>query len=134
MTAEALLTSLRRRGAEFAPLPGGALKVTAPRGTLTPAVLQALQAHKAAILGLLTWNQAHTEQILRATVARVAGQYRPGWRTRYLADASRWLEVEGRIEAAFLVRDMPALLRALAAYEVFAQQTFEVWAQQEQRR
>jgi hypothetical protein len=94
---------------------------------------KSLLAHKATILPILAWDEATADSLPRATLARVAMAYRAAYRERFLAD-SRWLEVEARIEAAALARDMPAFLRALAEYEAFARHAFAEWAGEETAR
>jgi hypothetical protein len=91
---------------------------------------KALLAQKAAVLPLLTWDEATADRLLQATLARVAAAYRAAYRERFLADP-RWLEAEGRIEAAALLHDMPAFLRALREYEAFARRAFAEWAAEE---
>jgi hypothetical protein len=52
MSAAALVSAFRARGVELIP-DGGALRYRAPRGVLTDADLEALRAHKAALLAEL---------------------------------------------------------------------------------
>jgi hypothetical protein len=54
----------------------------------------------------------------------------PEWRDKYLAERDRWFEVEARVEAAALTRDMLAYLRALVAYETVSR-TLAGWAEEE---
>lgn len=134
MTAAAVLASLVRLGASIAITPECALTIRAPKGALTPEVLATVRAGKEDLLTvLLTWDQVLADRLLRAALARVAAAYVPTWRRRYAEDAPRWLEVEGRVEAAALTRDMPAFVRALVAYERFALTTFTAWAQEATR-
>jgi hypothetical protein len=135
MTAADLIVTLVGLGAFFTPLESGALKLTAPQGTLTPALRQAFKCHKPEIMALLaTWDETLADRLLQAVLRRVAAGYRPTWRRRFYDDAPRWLVVEGMIEAAAMMRDMAAFIRALVEYQAFALQTFTIWAQQEEAR
>lgn len=134
MTAGAVLDHLVRAGATVAITPERALTIRAPKGTLTPELLAIVRAGKEDLLtALLTWDQGLADRLLRAALARVAAAYVPTWRRRYAEDAPRWLEIEGRIEAAVLTRDMLAFVGALVAYERFALTTFSTWAQEAAR-
>jgi hypothetical protein len=135
VTASDLLTGLVRVGAVLKATPERALHIKAPRGTLTPDLLATLQGHKPELLALLgAWDEDLAHRLLQAVLHRVAAGYLPTWRRRFYDDAPSWLEVEARIEAAVLVRDMAAFIRALVEYQAFALQTFTAWAQQEEAR
>ncbi len=134
MTMAAVLDSLVRLGASVAITPERALTIRALKGALTPEFLAAVRAGKEELLtALLTWDQALADRLLRAVLTRVAIAYVPTWRRRYAEDAPRWLEVEGRIEAAAFTRDMLVFVGALVAYERFALTTFSMWKQEAAR-
>lgn len=134
MTADDVLDTLVRVGASVAITPERAFRLRAPKGSLTLELLQAVRGHKEELLlALSTWDESLADRLLRASLARVAATYVPTWRRRYHEDAPRWLDVEGRVEAVALTRDMLAFVGALVAYERFALTTFTAWAQEATR-
>ena len=57
MNSDALLefiASLERQGVKFTPLPGGRLRIEAPRGLLTPELKELITQHKSQILEFLS--------------------------------------------------------------------------------
>lgn len=58
MTALDLLQQLRALGVVLTPYPDGTLRYKAPKGTLTPALLEGLRQSKAALLDLVEeWSE-----------------------------------------------------------------------------
>lgn len=88
--------------------------------TVTPAFLEACRNP--------TWDSGRADRLLSETLAQVAAAYQPEWRDRYHAENPRWLEVEAAVEGAYLLRDMRALVRAVAVWADFARRRFEVWS------
>lgn len=127
-----LLATLDRLGVTVTVTAERALKVAAPKGALTPDLIQALRERKDELLSLLAWNEALADRFLHETLARLAGAYRPAWATRLIAESPAWAEAEARIEAAALVHDMPAFIKACRAYEEFALPSFAQWAGEQQ--
>jgi len=67
MTALALLQQLHALGVILTPSPDGTVRCRAPKGTLTPALLDALRPHEAALLDLVEeWSE-------RAAIAEYCG-------------------------------------------------------------
>ncbi len=81
MTAGLLLADLSRRGASVT-AKGDRLRVEAPPGTLTPAIREALTAHKADLLRLLPLAEEYRtllrqEAALRDSKARLLDELGP---------------------------------------------------------
>jgi len=58
MIALDLLQQLHELGAELSPYPDGTVRCRAPKGRLTPALLDAMRQHKAELHGLVEeWSE-----------------------------------------------------------------------------
>ena len=67
MTALALLQQLHALGIVLTPYPDGTLRYKAPKGTLTPALVDGMRQHKAALHALVEeWSE-------RAAIAQYCG-------------------------------------------------------------
>jgi TubC N-terminal docking domain len=55
MTALSLLEMLHTCGVRLTPYPEGTLRYRAPKGSLTPALCNAIREHKEALLALVEW-------------------------------------------------------------------------------
>jgi len=53
MTARALFHKLHAWGVKLTPYPDGTLRYKAPKGTITPALLEMMRAHKEALVTLV---------------------------------------------------------------------------------
>lgn len=117
MSPAALLRELRRRGVHVW-VEDGRLRYGAPSGTLTPQLRAALAAHRDALVRLLEaepWDEGAAERLLQQTIGRCAEAYEragPPWPP--LPDLEPF---DRAINEAWERQDMPALRRALAAYE-----------------
>jgi hypothetical protein len=67
MTALEILHQLHERGVEMTPYPDGTVRCRAPKGVLTPALLDGMRQHKAELHGLV---EAFEE---RAAIAEYCG-------------------------------------------------------------
>lgn len=88
MKATELVVTLARLGAVVTVMPDRALKVRAPKGTLTPDLLHALRAHKEEVLVLLegplpAWHESTADRVLSEMLIRVAIAYRVTGRRVY---------------------------------------------------
>ena len=79
MTAFVLLQQLYERGVILTPSPDGTLRYKAPKGTVTPALLEMMRQHKAELLDLV---EAFEE---RAAIAQYCGGL-----SRPAAEALAW--------------------------------------------
>ncbi len=122
-----LAARLAAAGATFTLRPDGSLKVAAPKGVLTPDVVEALRVHKQAVVSLVVWDQNTAEMLIREALDRVAAAFRPEWAAGYQAD-DRWLVPQARVEAAALTHDMAGFVAAVEAYEKFAHAAFSEYA------
>lgn len=92
MTATSLLTDLLRQGVSVAAC-DGRLRVEAPRGLLTPAIREALAAHKDSLIQL--WAFAEEYRDLCNTQARLIDELGPE-----LATVIREVELQGAVQGS----------------------------------
>jgi hypothetical protein len=132
MTAADLVARLHARGVELRA--DGATLVVRPRSAVSPAELQALRAHKAAIMDLLRtaarprWDSAVALGRVRTTLRAVARAYPPQSRLARTPAAAAALErLDRALLTAIEAEDLPAVERALAAWETWWAEHLATW-------
>jgi hypothetical protein len=125
MSAAAVLERARRQGVELSAGPDGKLRWRCP-APLDDGLRADLAAHKAALLALLApppappWDAAEAGVLVALLLARREEYFGPGGYPADPAARGRLAALFGRVDAAWLARDLPALRQAAAEALAYA--------------
>lgn len=130
MTPAELRASLRSGGITLA-LDGDQLRVSAPKGAMTPALIAALQEHKVALMDLLrreqsgqVWDEGAATLLVGAWLHRSGAGWPDGLSAAEGPGAELWERFEVAVGEAFAAANWEALYRA---YEDFRQGFRPIW-------